>query len=108
MQGCLFVDAFRADDARNEVRKFVERWRERDAGDPGVVQAVGYDALGVAAAALRAPGPDVALNLLALDLPATLTGMHGFTVERTARRDFTLLTVRGDRVESLYGGSDGE
>jgi branched-chain amino acid transport system substrate-binding protein len=108
VQGCLFVDAFRADDARNEVRKFVERWRERDAGDPGVVQAVGYDALGVAAAALRAPGPDVALNLLALDLPATLTGMHGFTVERTARRDFTLLTVRGDRVESLYGGSDGE
>lgn len=102
VQGSLFIDAFRSDDPRPEVRDFVERWRDRGAGDPGVVQAVGFDALRVAAAALRAEGPDVAANLLALDLLPTLTGIHGFTPERAARRDWTLLTVRRGAVAALY------
>ncbi len=108
VQGSLFVDAFRVDDPRPEVREFVDRWRERGEGDPGVVQAVGYDALRLVAAALRAEGADVAANLLTVDLPPTLTGVHGFTPEQAARRDWTLLTVRDGRIEALYGeGADG-
>lgn len=107
VQNCLFVDAFRLDDPRPDVRDFVERWRERGEGDPSVVQAVGYDALRVAAAALRAEGPDVAANLLALDLQPTITGIHGFTPERSARRDWSLLTVRNGAVVPLYSeGAD--
>jgi ABC-type branched-subunit amino acid transport system substrate-binding protein len=107
VQNCLFVDAFRLDDPRPDVRDFLERWRERGEGDPSVVQAVGYDALRVAAAALRAEGPDVAANLLALDLQPTITGIHGFTPERSARRDWSLLTVRNGAVVPLYSeGAD--
>jgi ABC-type branched-subunit amino acid transport system substrate-binding protein len=102
-QGCIFLDAFFVDDPRPEVRDFVSRWREVGKGDPGVMPAVGYDALRLAALALAAEGPDVGQNLLALDVPDTISGLHGFTAEHTPRRDWVLLTVRGDRVAPLYG-----
>ncbi len=105
----LFVDAFWSGDPRPTVRDFVGRWKDRAKGDASVVEAVGWDALRVAAAALKAEGPDLATNLLAVDLADGVSGLHGFTAERSARRDWTLLTVRDGAVAPLYGaGSDGQ
>lgn len=105
----LFVDAFWAGDNRAEVQDFVSRWRSLGRGEPSVVEAVGYDALRVAAAALRAEGADVAQNLLAVELVDPVSGLAGFMPERTARRSWTLLTVRGGGVAPLYGSAaDGQ
>lgn len=105
----LFVDAFWSGDGRSEVRDFVGRWKEEGKGEASVVEAVGYDSLRVAAAALKAEGDDVAVNLLAVDLLDPVSGLHGFSPERTARRDWTLLTVRGGGVAPLYSAAgDGQ
>jgi hypothetical protein len=102
VQDSLFVDAFFLGDRRAVVQDFVEKWKGRGKGDPSVVEAVGWDALKVAAAALKADGPDVATNLLAVDVTDGISGLHGFTPERAARRDWTLLTVRDGAVAPLY------
>jgi ABC-type branched-subunit amino acid transport system substrate-binding protein len=98
----IFVDAFWAGSENPDVRSFVSRWRERGKGDPSVVEAVGWDSFRVAAAGLAATGADMAANLLSLELPAGVSGLHGFTAERTGRREWTLLTVGAGGVGPLY------
>lgn len=107
----IFVDAYWVGSDNPGSRDFLRRWRDRGKGDPSVVEAVGWDALRVAAAALAAEGPDLATNLLAVDLVDSASGLHGFTPERTGRRDWTMLTVRDDAVRPLYESAlppDGE
>ncbi len=98
----VFVDAFWVGAENVGSRDFLRRWRERGKGDPTVVEAVGWDALRVANAALKAEGADIGTNLLAADVTDGASGLHGFTPERTARRDWIYLTVREDAVRPLY------
>ncbi|GDX82020.1 hypothetical protein LBMAG42_38310 [Deltaproteobacteria bacterium] len=104
----IFVDAFFLGDRRAVVADFVERWEGLKQGDVSVVAAVGWDTVRVAAAALKAEGADVASNLLLVDVVDPVSGLHGFTPERTARRDWTLLTVRNGAVAPLYLSDDGQ
>jgi ABC-type branched-subunit amino acid transport system substrate-binding protein len=98
----IFVDAFWVGDQNPVVRSFVSKWRDRGKGDPSVVEAVGWDSVEVAAAALVAEGPSVSANLLAVDVQAGVSGLHGFLADRTGRRDWILLTVGADGVVPLY------
>jgi hypothetical protein len=98
----IFVDAFWSGDARAEVRSFVSTWRDRGKGDPSVVEAVGWDGLLLAAAGLGAEGDDVAVNLLAVEVTGGVSGLRGFLPDRTARRDWILLTVGESGVTPLY------
>ena len=100
------VDALFVGDRRATVQTFIEQWLELKQGDVSVVAAVGWDALMVAAQALNAEGADVSANLLATELVDPVGGLHGFTAERTARRDWTLLTVRSGAVAPLYPAAD--
>ncbi len=111
VQDSIFVDAYWVGSENPGSRDFLRRWRDRGKGDPSVVEAVGWDAMRVAAAALSAEGADIATNLLTIDVADSATGLHGFTPERTSRRDWTLLTVRGDAIRPLYEAvppADGE
>ena len=102
----VFPDALFVGDRRATVQTFIEQWLELKQGDVSVVAAVGWDALMVAAQALNAEGADVSANLLATELVDPVGGLHGFTAERTARRDWTLLTVRSGAVAPLYPAAD--
>ena len=102
----IFLDALFVGDRRASVQTFIEQWRELKQGDVSVVAAVGWDAFMVAAQALNSEGADVTENLLAVEVPDPVSGLHGFTPERTARRDWTLLTVRAGAVAPLYPAAD--
>ena len=103
VQDSVFVDAFFPGSPTRSVHDFLTRWEEKEKADPTVLEAVGWDVLRLAAAAVGGQGPDVAQNLTAVNLDDPISGLHGFTPERGARRDWTLLTVREGAVQPLYG-----
>lgn len=98
----IFVDAFWASDQAAATRAFVSRWRDRGKGDPTVVEAIGWDAVSVVAAAIEAEGGDIAANLLTVDVAENVSGLRGFLPERTPRRDWIVLTVAAAGIAPLY------
>ncbi len=103
IQDGIFVDAFDVASADPAVVKFVEGWQ--GAAPPSVVDAIGYDTLLLAAAALAAGG-DPATALLTVEIPNGVAGTFGFQDGRTADRTWRLLTVTKTGIAPLSSGGE--
>ncbi|MSP54320.1 MAG: hypothetical protein EXR69_01735 [Myxococcales bacterium] len=90
VQRGIFVDVFDVHSLDPVVAKFVEGWL--GPSPPGMLDAIGYDALLLAAAALGRGG-DAAEALTAVELTNGVAGTIGFDEARGARRSWRLLTV---------------
>ena len=98
VQHGIFVDAFDARAPDAAVAKFVADWKGET--PPSVVDAIGYDAMLLAAAALAAGG-DPAEALTTVEITDCVAGTLGFSASREARRDWRLLTVTRTGIEPL-------
>lgn len=98
VQRGIFVDAFDVHSLDPVVAKFVEGWR--GAAPPSMLDAVGYDALLLAAGALGRGG-DAAEALAAVEITNGVAGTLGFDEARGARRSWRLLTVTKTGIAPL-------
>lgn len=98
VQRGIFVDAFDPTASDPAVAAFVAGWK--GANPPTVLDAVGYDAMLLAAGAL-AQGGDPAEALATVEIADGVAGTHGFAATREARRDWRLLTVTRSGVVPL-------
>ena len=98
VQHGIFVDAFDARAPEAAVAKFVADWKGET--PPSVVDAIGYDAMLLAAAALAAGG-DPAEALTTVEITDCVAGTLGFSASREARRNWRLLTVTRTGIEPL-------
>lgn len=98
--GSIFVDAFDARAKDSATAQFVDRWRDDAPADPSVVEAVGYDTMGLVLAAIAAGG-DPGTALLAARLENGVAGTRGFAADRHADRSWRLLTVTRSGIASL-------
>jgi branched-chain amino acid transport system substrate-binding protein len=98
VQRGIFVDAFDARDPDPAVTQFVEGWKGTT--PPSVVDAIGYDAMLLSAAALAAGG-DPAEALTRVEIANSVAGTLGFSDSREARRKWHLLTVTRTGIEPL-------
>lgn len=105
VQDCLFVDAFDPRAADPAIAAFVDAWEAQGAGPPTVVEAVGYDTMLLAGAALAKGGPDLAAALAAAQPTGSVTGVVGFDETRDARRVWRMFTVTRDGVVPLAAPS---
>ncbi len=98
VQDGIFVDAFDAHSLDPAVAKFVEGWK--GAAAPSVVDAIGYDSVLLAGAALAAGG-DPAEALATVEIKGAVAGTLGFNANREARRSWRLLTIAKTGVVPL-------
>lgn len=98
VQKGIFVDAFDASSLDPAVAKFVENWK--GSTPPSVVDAIGYDSMLLAAAALAAGG-DPAEALGVVEIQNGVAGTQGFDAGRQARRSWRLLTVTKTGIAPL-------
>ncbi len=94
----IFVDAFDAHSQDPAIAKFVEHWK--GATPPSVVDAIGYDSMLLAGAALAAGG-DPAAALTTVEITNGVAGTQGFDADREARRTWRLLTITRTGVAPL-------
>ncbi|MEC8423578.1 MAG: penicillin-binding protein activator, partial [Myxococcota bacterium] len=101
VQKAIFVDAFdpRSDD--EAVQRFVTDYREALGRQPGVIDAVTWDATRLLTAAVVAGGPDrdaVRNELSEARLSEPVAGGHRFGDDREVARDLIVLTVDDERI----------
>lgn len=108
VQDSIFVDAFDPRKEDGAVVDFVDAWRERGAGDPSVVEAVGYDTARLVAEAVESRPADVAAALHAAKLDAPVAGTIGFGDDNQMDRDWSLLTVDREGISPLQPPSPTE
>jgi hypothetical protein len=95
----MFVDAFLASSADPTVLDFLDAWRARGAGEPTVMDAVGYD-LGRLARVVADGGGGLG-GLRAARLEASVSGLEGFGADRQAQRHYRVLTIGEGGVSLL-------
>jgi branched-chain amino acid transport system substrate-binding protein len=103
LDGCFFLTHFSAEDTAPVVVNFVARYQARWGGEsPGAYSALGYDAIGVLADALRRAGSTDGPRLRdALAATKDFPGVAGRTTidpERNASKPGTFIAVRGGRA----------
>jgi ABC-type branched-subunit amino acid transport system substrate-binding protein len=98
--GSIFVDAFDPHATDPATSRFVDRWRDRGAGDPSVVEAVGYDTMALVGLAVKAGG-DPSTALLAAQMELGVAGTRRFAPDRHVERTWRLLTVTKAGIEPL-------
>lgn len=98
VQNGIFVDAFDARSLDPAVADFVNGWKGASA--PSVVDAIGYDSVLLAGAALAAGG-DPAEALATVEIKDAVAGTLGFNESREARRSWRLLTIAKTGVVPL-------
>lgn len=98
VQNGIFVDAFDAHSLDPAVADFVNGWKGASA--PSVVDAIGYDSVLLAGAALAAGG-DPAEALATVEIKDAVAGTLGFNASREARRSWRLLTISKTGVVPL-------
>lgn len=101
VQDSIFVDAFNPRSDDSETVSFVSAWRDRGLGDPGIVEAVGYDTARLVAVAAAAGAPDAMTALRAATLAEPVAGTRSFGEDRQMRRDWLLLTVTRSGIAPL-------
>lgn len=101
VQGSIFVDAFDGRSQEASVARFVETWAARHRADPTVVEAVGFDTLRLAAAALEIEGKSPRQALAEVELAGSVAGTLGLGPDRQVRRDWRLLTVLAGEIRPL-------
>lgn len=103
-EGALFTDAFFADSARPQVKKFVTRYRSTFEQEPGVIEALAYDAASVLEKVLTGVGGSNATNRVEVrERLAALEGFQGVTGAITTQeghmtRSMMILTVNGGKI----------
>jgi ABC-type branched-subunit amino acid transport system substrate-binding protein len=101
VQGSIFIDAFDGRSQDAAVARFVETWQSRHKADPTVVEAVGFDTLRLAAAALATEGKSPATALAELEMSGSVAGTLGLGPDRQVRREWRMLTVLGGEIRPL-------
>lgn len=100
VQDSIFVDAFDARVDNASTSTFLGAWRERDKGEPTVVEAAAYDTARLVAAIVAAGG-DRTLALQSARLADPVAGTLGFGADRQLARTWRLLTVTREGVRPL-------
>jgi branched-chain amino acid transport system substrate-binding protein len=103
LDGCYYSTHFSAENTAPAVAGFVARYKARWGGEaPGAYSALGYDAVGVLADAIKragtTDGPKLRDALAATkDFPG-ITGRTTIDAERNASKAATIMAVRGGKA----------
>jgi len=103
LDGSFYLTHFSPDDASSAVTGFVARYRARWGGEsPGTYSALGYDAVGVLADAIRRAGTTEGPKLRdALAATKNFPGVAGLTTigaDRNASKPGTFIAIKGGRA----------
>ena len=101
MQKAIFVDAFTPGSSDETTQSFVADYKQALGRNPGVIDAVTWDATRLLTAAVVAGGPDRAAvreELVAARLSRPVAGGDRFGDDREVARDLVILTVAKDRI----------
>lgn len=103
----VYVDGFFIDSARPGTKKFVKAWREtyKDAGDPGLLEAVGYDSAAILRQVVEKASPktrgefrDALSNVKDFD---GATGKTSFNDQREASKQLFLLSIESRGIKEI-------
>ncbi len=101
-QDAVFVDAFQADSRDPDVQQFVGDYKQALGREPGVIDAVAWDATRMVASAVLAAGPDrqaVRDELMQVRLGRPVATGARFGDDHEVARDLLVLTIGRDRIE---------
>jgi branched-chain amino acid transport system substrate-binding protein len=103
VEGCYFTNHFSPDDQAPNVKKFVEKYREKYGSVPDTFSALGYDAARLLAAAIQQAGKvDSTAIRDAMAKTAGfegVTGLISFDPNRNASKPGLVVTVKDGRLE---------
>jgi ABC-type branched-subunit amino acid transport system substrate-binding protein len=101
----VYVDGFFVDSARPATRRFVQAYRQANSGDPGLLEAIGYDSARMVRQIVEKQGPQTRgafreslANLKDFD---GATGKTRFDEKREARKPLFFLSVDNKGINEL-------
>lgn len=98
----IFVDAFDTHSESTALSDFITTYKDKSGGSaPTLIEAVGYDTLRLAAAAVKTTEPDLAIALKAAQLIEPIAGTRGINEAREVTRSWRLMTIGNQGIEPL-------